>query len=414
MPSFRHVFAPVMVLFLLVWGCTSEQAADLDDALALYRENELENALPLFERVVDQQNDHVEARTWLAETYRRLGMKDEAVKTAAKALEQEPCNSFAHTIIADACRRPPGERGLKDSDTTWVHLCKAVSCDSTDGNPWASIWCEAILREKFELMQKSVRKMKETGFLTKAVLAYARWMLRSLPENAILLTNGDMDTFPPLALQVTEGFRPDVVVVERGQLDLIQFLRYIRDHCAVPLPFPDSDLDSLTRLEDGHGNVISVSDQIFRGWVDLAISGSFPRPIALSVTVDEIFFTGFKEYLRYSGPFLLLHSTPVEGAPATDLLERSLADIRAEDFTGPWTSVKDRSPVRGLYTKYIAANVTEAALAFGEGLIKERKYNEAKKILSWAEEYEKTTELGSVFGERISRLKETAEAKETD
>jgi hypothetical protein len=56
-------------------------------------------------------------------------------------------------------------------------------------------------------------------------------------------------------------------------------------------------------------------------------------------------------------------------------------------------------------------NVTKAALAYSTELIKAKKLNEAVEILSWAEDFEKTTELGPVFAEQISRLKEAA--KET-
>jgi len=48
------------------------------------------------------------------------------------------------------------------------------------------------------------------GFLHQAALAYGRAELRTLPPDALLLTNGDMDTYPAQAVQVTEGFRTDV------------------------------------------------------------------------------------------------------------------------------------------------------------------------------------------------------------
>jgi len=402
---------PIAALILLLCGCSVEQSAELDEPLALYRENRLELALPLFEQVVTRQNGHAEAHAWLAETYRRLGMKDKAVRSAERALELDPCSCFAHTVIADACRQPPGTGEFLDSDTTWVHLIKAVACDSTDGNPWTSIWCEAILRSKFELMHRSVRRMKETGFLTKAILAYGRWMLRTLPENAVILTNGDMDTFSPLALQVTENFRPDVVVVERGQLGVTQFLRYIRDQRGVPLPFGDSQLDSLTAFEEEHGEVVSISDQIFTGWAEQSASGSFTRPIAISVTVDEKFYSRVKDRLQYAGPYLLLRPEPVGELHVTGLLGECLADIRQEDFSGPWASTEDRSPVRGLYTKGIASNVTEAAVVYGEVLIREGKLAEAEKILNRAEDFEKMTEQGSVFMEQIRLLRETLEVQ---
>ena len=400
--------ASVATLFVLLCICPVALCADLDKPLAFYRANNMERALPLFEQIVADNADNVEARVWLAETYRRLGMMDEAVSTAGKALELEPCNSFAHTVIADACRRPPGDAELLDSDTTWVRLNNAVQCDSTDGNAWMGMYCEAILREKFEVMRTSVRMMKDTGFLTGAALAYGRWMLRTLPENTVLITNGDMDTFPLLAVQLTEGLRPDVVVIEHGLLNTTQFLRFVRDHCGVPLPVQDSQLESLTEPEDSGDNAHSVSERIFRGWLDQKRSGSFTRPIAVAVTVDKSFLLGVEEHLQYAGPFLLWQPTPDGETPDTASLGASLAALRPEDFSGPWVSERDRSPVRTLYTKRLAMNVTKAALVYSEELIRAKEFNDAVKILDWADDFEKTTDLGSVFTERISQLRDAA------
>lgn len=190
----------VMTSILLLCGCANQHSTSLEEPLALFYENKLKQALPLLKQVVAQQNDNAEAHAWLAETYRRLNMKDEALKTAYRVLELSPCNSFAHTVIADACHRLPWDKEWLDSDTTWVHINKAIQCDSTDGNAWVCICGEAMLRGKFDLMHRSARKMKESGFLIKVALAFGRWLLRTLPENAILITNGDMDTFPTLAV----------------------------------------------------------------------------------------------------------------------------------------------------------------------------------------------------------------------
>jgi hypothetical protein len=48
-------------------------------------------------------------------------------------------------------------------------------------------------------------------------------MLVGLPEGAVLITNGDNDTFPPLTLQAGMAMRPDVAVVNRHLLNLEDF-----------------------------------------------------------------------------------------------------------------------------------------------------------------------------------------------
>src|SRR5574341_38262 len=131
---------------LTLFGCTNPSTEELDQALALYRQNQLNEALPLFEQAVAKYENHPEAHAWLAETYRRLGKRDEAVKTARRAIALDPCTSFAHTVLADAYNPMYSTWESANSDSTWTHLQKAIACDSSDGNAWVSIWSEAIRR----------------------------------------------------------------------------------------------------------------------------------------------------------------------------------------------------------------------------------------------------------------------------
>ncbi len=52
---------------------------------------------------------------------------------------------------------------------------------------------------------------------------YAYNMLVGLPTGAVLITNGDNDTFPPLALQAGMAFRSDVIVINRHLLTIREF-----------------------------------------------------------------------------------------------------------------------------------------------------------------------------------------------
>jgi tetratricopeptide (TPR) repeat protein len=263
-PRFPLVIALVSLLSVFA-GCIKHQPTSLDEALSLYRENKLEQALPLFRQLVAEDSDNAEKYVWLAETYRRLDKKEDAVKSARRALELNPRSSFAHTVVAEASNPVMGDWAQANSDSTWFHVMKAVDCDSTDGNPWLLVWGEAIHRGEPPMMRKALRRLVETGFLTKAALAYGRWMLRALPEKAILLTNGDMDTYPPCAVQEVEGFRRDIVIVNRGTLNTKWYARFIRGYAGVPLPVDDAQLQHLEAYKDQQGKLVTPSDQIFRG-----------------------------------------------------------------------------------------------------------------------------------------------------
>ena len=393
-----------VVLVGLASGCTRKQPVTLDEALSLYRENKLKQALPVFEQLVAEDTTNWERRVWLAETYRRLGKKEEAARTARRAIDLNPNSSFAHTVLAEVSNPVLGEWSDANSDTTWIHLKKAIESDSSDGHPWLVIWGEAVHRGEFPMMGKALRRLVESGFLTKAALAYGRWMLRGLPKDAVLLTNGDMDTYPPSAVQEVEGFRRDVAIVNRGTLNEPWYARFIRDQAKVPLPFDNTSLDRLQAFRDSSGNLILPSDQIFRGWLEQKSKGAFKRPLAVAITVEESYFSMAREDMRYAGAFLLWTPGTGESRPDIAAIQAGLEGVKPEDFSGPWVSDQDRSPVRRMFTKNIVQNVTRSAIVCGEMLLEAGRVADAKRWAAWAEQLDKVAELGPVFAERISQL----------
>lgn len=328
------------------------------------------------------------------------------MKTARRALTLDPRSSFAHTVIAEASNPVVGEWSQANSDTTWSHLMQAVECDSTDGHPWLVIFGEAMHRGEPAMVRRSLSTLVGTEFLTKAALAYGRWMLRALPENAILLTNGDMDTYPPCAVQEVEGFRKDVVIVNRGTLETKWHARFIRDYAGVSLPVDDAWLEQFEAYRDSQGNLVTLSDEIFRGWIRQRKEGSFHRPIAVAITVEERYWSDFKNNMRFAGAFLQWHDVAVAKTVDTTSMLASLEGLRPDDFTGSWVSDRDRSPIRRMYTKNLVRNVTETAIVCGELLLGAKRLSEVKRWADWADELDKKVELGPVFTERIAQLKE--------
>ena len=85
---------------------------------------------------------------------------------------------------------------------------------------------------------------------------YAYNMLIGLPKDAVLITNGDNDTFPPLALQAGMKLRPDVIVVNRSLLNLRQYAESVFN--AHPSIRPDYDIRKhKLMMVDGHPTLLS-------------------------------------------------------------------------------------------------------------------------------------------------------------
>lgn len=401
-------WAVVLCIFLLL-NCAEKSGDSLDEGLALYRQNKLEQALPIFEGVVERDTNDPDALAWLAETYRRLGRFDRAVEMAEKAIKIEPCHSFGHTILGDAYNPMYSSWGKTDGDRAWDHLLKAVECDSTDGNAWLLIWTGAIYREDPDLERKALRTFIETGILTPTVLSYNRWMLRHLPENAILLTNGDMDTYPAVAIQEVENYRPDVAVVNYSLLNTPWYAKYVRDKYGIQLPFSDGRLDSLKPYQTEDGTLIKTANQIMKGWLEKRRSRALPNPIAIAVTVSDLSFAeDSQDHLVMMGAFRLWLPEPAESPADTTAMRESLAGIDPDDFAGSFASPDDRSSVRAATTDRIVTNITELALRYSKALLESGRPAEAYEMLTWAGQFEKNTVLGPVFSGQIEPLKETA------
>ena len=400
-----------LLVLLLPAGCTPQGQQDLDTGLRLFRENKVKEALPLFQRAAARDEGNAEVLAWLAETHRRLGNTEEALKMARKSLQVQSRNSFAHLVMAETLFPYGGNEA--QYDTVWYHVEQAVACDSTDGNVWQMMWAREIFAGDVGPFQKVLRKMVETGFLTEAALAYGRWELQCLPRRAVLITNGDMDTFPAEAVQVTEQFRPDVAVVESGLLNTPSGRRFVRDKLGVQMPYDDADLVSLVGVMDEDGRPRTAADHILRGWTDQQTRGAFTRPIAFAPTVEESYYKGYEDNLVNAGAFLLWQPEPPSAAVDTATIRVSLIGISPGDFRGPWVGAEDRSPIRRVYTKYLAKNVTWAAITYARELMSDGRVREADDALTWADGFERNTELGTAFTEEIEELRAELRRRDT-
>lgn len=408
----RRAAGPVLVAAVALSTANCGAQTAFHGGVALYRQNKLEKALPLFERAAKETPRNPDVHAYLAETLRRMKRIDEAVESARKAVAIDPCHSFGHTVLAEAyCPRYGGWKNT-NADTTWRHLLKAVECDSTDGNPWTILWIEAMERGNRALEKKALRSFITTGFLAPPLLAYNRWVLKGLPENSLLLTNGDMDTYPAVALQEFEKIRPDVAVVNLPLLNIPWYARMVRDRYAVPLPFTDDKLGSLKPSKANGGPMVTVSKKIVAGWLDMQKDGKFPRPLAVAATVSDRDFTlDSQDRMRLSGPFYLCFPEKIDVPQDSSMLRISLESINPDDFAASFVGVGDRSPVRITHTDRVATNVTALALGYGYLLLESGRAFEAYEWATWAEHFEAKTKVGPVFAKQTKELKESAKKK---
>jgi hypothetical protein len=247
--------------------------------------------------------------------------------------------------------------------------------------------------------------MVRTKFLTPSIIAYNRWVLKQLPANAILFTNGDMDTYPAAALQVTEGLRTDVAIVNISLLNLPWYARFINRQYHIPLPFQGQELDSLKPMWGPNRTVITPSNQITTGWFKEKEKNRLLAPITIATTVDINSLPDTKNRLKLAGPYFLFLPRGTDNSPDTTLMRMSIENLQPRDFKGPFISAQDHSPIRIVSEKNLSGIVVTIILNYANILISTKRYEEASRILDLAENIDRNYVSGRIFSEEISGLR---------
>jgi tetratricopeptide (TPR) repeat protein len=405
-------FGVIYMLCCFTLNCSSPGDTSVEQARDLYIQDKLEDALPLLQQVTSEPGAGAEDFAYLAETHRRLGDKENALKEAANALQIDSCNSFAHMALSYLYNPMYGDWAEADRDKAWHHIQQGIECDPGDGNIWLAAWTEAIFKGDKEIESRSLRMMIGTGFLTPAILAYNRWMLQHLPQNAILLTNGDMDTYPAVALQETENFRTDVIVINYSLLNTRWYQKHLQDRYGLQFPLTDNELDNLYPAKEKDNKVNTVASQIMKELCAARTKGEFEHPVAISITVlDLSFIKGLESHIILKGAYNLLASEPADINYDIEAVKTSLESLNINDFTGPFAGEMDRSPVRRSYTRSIASNFPNLAILVIEKYSASDRIDEALEMQDWAEQMEKSVIKDPEIDERLKEIRKSITEK---
>jgi len=406
--SARSVFLLAAFAFsLTAGGCSDADSPTLDESVEVFLSNDIRAARSMLAGAARREPDNPDARAWYAECLRRHGDLDMAYREAAAALASDPHHGFAHTVVGDLFSPRLSSWDRADADSAWSHFLLAVSADPDDGNAWSSIWIQSMKRGDADFERRAATAMIESGFLTPSLLAYNRWQLENLPPNAILMTNGDMDTYPAVALQEKEGLRQDVAVINRSLLNLAWYVRSRAGKYGLPLPFSDEDLDGVTHYRDIDGDIVTGSDQIIAGWIEMRRRGELDRPLCAALTLPDYGFTEDSlERLVFCGSYYEYAPCPQKYNDDMSEIRRSLSSVRPEDFLGPFASEIDRSPVRRSGTDNLAQNVTASMLRYARLLVRDGNLDEARKVLRNAERFDSGIRAGGNFEDEFDSLRE--------
>ncbi|MDX1701432.1 MAG: hypothetical protein R3250_12485, partial [Melioribacteraceae bacterium] len=96
---------------------------------------------------------------------------------------------------------------------------KAVELDPTFLDPWFGLAIDYMSIGNLEKSNEALRNLLEEKAINDEVIDYNYNVISLLDRNAILITNGDNDTYPAWILTKILNYRPDVRIVNRSLLN---------------------------------------------------------------------------------------------------------------------------------------------------------------------------------------------------
>ncbi|MCF7810910.1 hypothetical protein K9N50_07965 [bacterium] len=119
------------------------------------------------------------------------------------------------------------EHGKHDYDIGRNYLERSAELDPSYMDPWFSLVIHYMDARDDERLDVALNNLLHSGEIAEEVMDYNYNTLMCLDTNALLITNGDNDTYPGWILTKLLNIRPDVKIVNRSLLNTDWYPSYI-------------------------------------------------------------------------------------------------------------------------------------------------------------------------------------------
>jgi len=282
----------------------------------------------------------------LGMAYEYSGEMEAALTAAKRALEIAPDDPVALAYSGKLLSKYPehGDRALEH-----LRRCRAIAPD--DDLCLITLAVLLLKRGEWAQSQEVFKTIFDRKIIARPFQDFGYNMLVGLPQGAVLITNGDNDTLPPLALQAGMGLRTDIIVVNRHLLNLEEFATALFER--YPGIRPQGEIES-----DGN---LSLSNTLLKRMVDdTGITVYF----APTVPFGDL---GFEPETTVEG--LNLRTTK-KGLGAEESARLYLDTYRLDSATD-WNIAWDLTPaMAGIMSNYVSSMVR---IAMGKELSADTK-----------------------------------------
>ncbi len=252
-------------------------------------------------------------------------------KLLAKGLRKYPGSPVLHYLTGLQ------KHGALDNSVGRDHLERAAALDPTFLDPWFALVVNYMIQGDQERLNLALRNLLEGGAIPDVVMDYSLNMLAGLDDRAILVCNGDNDTYPGYILTQLLDHRPDVTIVNRSLLNAEWYPQYLMERGLMPF-ITQSELtemrqEILADLKAGKLEQHPIGpfcDPLTERLIAAAVQAG--RPVYFSWTLTETdLIARYREQGRHLGLVSLV--TPPKQEHAADL-QRTLDIWLTEYRTG--------------------------------------------------------------------------------
>jgi len=277
----------------------------------------------------------------------------------------------------------------------------------------------AIRKKIAQLWYQEINLYYQDPHSIEFFINYNQNILRSVPEDALLFTNGDMDTFPALYLQEIENFRKDVAVINVSLFNLPEYIKYLKHAFRLPTGLSDAKIEKLKLKKNNRefvrsgGIHVPLTDKKTLRIQDIMLlnvveTNKWKRPIYFAVTVEKNNLLFPEDYFQFEGLVRRLHSEKVMNQSNESVIIDNF--FNKYTFEGPFDTQGNLKPETEPFIAELAMNYMAPLLKLTHDEIENQNFENAENYLSFAKRFKSTD--SAAFLKRMEKL--LASKKGTD
>lgn len=319
------LFSAVGIFVFASWSCGREEVVRPEEIrskrLYVYDQSTYQDLAELWSKYNKAYPSEYAYGNWCyAERY----AGHDFIPLVKKGLKKYPDNPLLLYLASMENQGRPNDKQALE------YLEKAVAIDPGFIDPWFSLVTIYMGFGDDEKMNLALRKILESGYIHEDIYDYNYNVLMSLEPNAVLITNGDNDTYPVWVLQQIMNVRPDVSLANMSLMNTEWYPVFLVERGAPKFTTAsdvkavrDSVDQAIASRTEKTPIMNSYANPLLAKMISAAERENRPVYFALTVCEDD-FINSYKKSGRILGLATLVTPTKEDEAAQTAAVMRAL------------------------------------------------------------------------------------------